>query len=96
VKENNLFKKIKNLSSHFFELLKTNCDDYGQKVKKQCFSKLFLGFDFWTFLKMSNFHFPFYFLKKFYKFLKINKKIKKNHNIFSFTWLKYQKLFLYF
>ena len=28
------------------------------------FSKLFLGFHFWTFLKMSKFHFPFYFLEQ--------------------------------
>ncbi len=49
-----------------------NCDVLGHNVKKQCFLKLYLGFRNWTFLKMSIFDFPFYFLEKYYKLVKSN------------------------
>jgi hypothetical protein len=35
-----------------------------KNAKKVLFSKLFSGFHFWTFLKMSKIHFPFDFLIK--------------------------------
>jgi hypothetical protein len=38
--------------------------DTIKNAKKVLFSKLFLGFHFWTFLKMSKIHFPFDFLIK--------------------------------
>jgi hypothetical protein len=38
--------------------------DTIKNAKKGSFSKLFLGFQFWTFLKMSKIHFPFDFMGK--------------------------------
>jgi hypothetical protein len=35
-----------------------------KNAKKVLFSKLFSGFHFWTFLKMSKIHFPFDFMEK--------------------------------
>jgi hypothetical protein len=35
-----------------------------KNAKKGSFSKLFSGFQFWTFLKMSKIHFPFDFMEK--------------------------------
>ena len=68
-------KKIWKIIVTKFSYKKNNLQHYGQKWKKWVFLKLFLGFHFWTFLKMSNFWFPFYFLEKFYNFWKL--EIKK-------------------
>jgi hypothetical protein len=38
--------------------------DIVKNAKKVLFSKLFSGFHFWTFLKMSKIHFPFDFMEK--------------------------------
>jgi hypothetical protein len=66
--------KHKKLASQNFETSKTNCDGYGQNVKKQCFSKLFLGFHFWTFI---NVQFLMPFLRFVIDFFTFSKKIKK-------------------
>ena len=49
-------------------------------MKKWTFSKLYLGIEFWTFLKMSKIHFPFYFLVTLFFIFqnRENKEIYKN------------------
>jgi len=49
---------------------KWNLEHFSHNVKKQRFSRFFLGPEFWTFLKMSIFHFPFYFLENLNNFQK--------------------------
>ena len=49
--------KICNLKNKFVTISVKN-------AKKVPFSKLFSGFHFWTFLKMSKIHFPFDFMEK--------------------------------
>jgi hypothetical protein len=85
LKYGNIIKVAKNLinskkiSSQNFETSKINCDEYGQNVKKHCFSKLFLGFEFWTFINVQ-FLIPFLlFGIDFFTFSKIKtNKIKTN------------------
>jgi hypothetical protein len=51
----------KNLASQNFEIKKTNCDGYGQKVKKTVFFKTFFGFSFLDIYKCPFFIFLFTF-----------------------------------
>jgi len=55
---------IEKLASQNFKTQKNNCDHYGTKVKNKGIFKTFFGFSFLDILKMSKFHFPFYFLEK--------------------------------
>ncbi len=53
------------LASHVFPCMNYFSEHYDKKpLKKTLFSKLFSDFHFWTFLKMSIFHFPFYFSER--------------------------------
>jgi hypothetical protein len=47
-----------------FSHKKNNCEHLSQKRVFTPFSKLYLVSKFWTFLKMSKFHFPFDFMGK--------------------------------
>ena len=57
-------KKLENLSSHFFDPSKKQPDHLRHNVTFGSFSELNSLSCFWTFLKMSKFHFPFGFLEK--------------------------------
>ena len=70
-----------------FSHKKNNLEHLGHNVKKQCFLKLFLGSQIWTFLKMSIFHFPFYFWEKFNTFQNTEKTIK---NMLTRLFLEFQ------
>ena len=54
----------KNYAHIFFSSQKIIVTDTIKNAKKRSFSKLFSGFQFWTFLKMSKIHFPFDFMGK--------------------------------
>jgi hypothetical protein len=56
-----------------------------KNAKKGSFSKLFSGFHFWTFLKMSKFHFPFDFMEKSCDCDGENKKRENYVSIFGHT-----------
>jgi hypothetical protein len=62
---------------------KNDCDHNDAKVKNGSFSKLFSGFRFWTFLKMSEFHFPFDFLEKSCDCKNWSKNTRKNVSIYG-------------
>jgi hypothetical protein len=54
----------KKYAHKIFNSQKIIVTDTIKNAKKRSFSKLFSGFHFWTFLKMSKIHFPFDFMGK--------------------------------
>jgi len=80
--------KMQNLASHFLQHRKNNCDHNDAKLKNESFSRLFSGFRFWTFLKMSKFHFPFYFWEKSCDCKNWSKNAGKYESIYGFIYLR--------
>ena len=80
-------KKLEILSSHFFDPSKKQPDHLRHNVTFGSFSELNSLSCFWTFLKMSKFHFPFGFLEKIWHWKKDTKNthiLPKHYGLFIF------------